>query len=547
MIKFQLRMTVIYFLLFTALYKFRLFMDMNKILKKTKIILKDNEKFIFYILFFFSLVIPLFSSLKSILSRSIPFWYDPARDLLLALDNLKKPTLLGPPTGIPGVFYGPYWIWLLSIPLVFTRDPRLVTFFTLFLLYFIVFPYLLFKLAKTIGREVVLIIWLLFIISYNNYTNFLWNPHLAPLILLLLIYLILKSKGQANGRSNYFNSLFLGITAGLLANFHISLGIGIVVATTVFLFGETFVLLRTKKKERKHLIQKGVGVTIFFFVGIFLTFLPFIFFEIRHGFIQSKAIWKTLIDSFFYNSAVVGQTGLKKWEILKSLYELPGEILHLPNYIFYSILLLIFGYSYSQIEQKKFSLQQWEKRLFIYLMLCLISSLYIYLTSKNPVWKYHFIGLDLIAIFIIGIIGRRFYFLKMLLFIWLFILLSINFKSIFNHKTDPLSVPSLYTKKYIVEKIYEDARNTSFVVYVYSPSIYTYDYDYIFQWLGEEKYHYVPNREGTNSKYVYLVIPKTTSAVIEDFIHYRTPDMQYESMDQWQIADGTLIIKRVLR
>lgn len=40
--------------------------------------------------------IPLIFSVTSILRGDIPFWYDNARDMLLAWDNLSKPTLIGP-------------------------------------------------------------------------------------------------------------------------------------------------------------------------------------------------------------------------------------------------------------------------------------------------------------------------------------------------------------------------------------------------------------------------------------------------------------------
>ena len=74
------------------------------------------QKKLFYSLAFsLFFLFPLFLSLKNIIQGNIPFWFDNARDFLLALGNLEKPTLIGPPTGIPGVFYGPYWIWLLSI------------------------------------------------------------------------------------------------------------------------------------------------------------------------------------------------------------------------------------------------------------------------------------------------------------------------------------------------------------------------------------------------------------------------------------------------
>jgi hypothetical protein len=94
-----------------------------------------------------SILYPLILSLNNILNASMPFWFDPARDFLLAFDNLKKPTLIGPPSGIPSVFYGPYWIWTISVGLVFSRDPRFVAILVSLLPYFTIFPIVLFKFS----------------------------------------------------------------------------------------------------------------------------------------------------------------------------------------------------------------------------------------------------------------------------------------------------------------------------------------------------------------------------------------------------------------
>ena len=114
---------------------------------------KRLNKIIFSLIF----ILPFLASLKDILTGIIPFWYDPARDFLLALENLKKPTLLGPPTGIPGIFYGPYWIWLISIGMIFSKNPRFIVFLIQTLPYFTIFPLVLYKLTKHLGEKVFLL------------------------------------------------------------------------------------------------------------------------------------------------------------------------------------------------------------------------------------------------------------------------------------------------------------------------------------------------------------------------------------------------------
>lgn len=52
-------------------------------------------------------IIPALGVLQKVFLGDFAFWYDPARDMLSALSNLQKPTLIGPTSGIPGVFMDP--------------------------------------------------------------------------------------------------------------------------------------------------------------------------------------------------------------------------------------------------------------------------------------------------------------------------------------------------------------------------------------------------------------------------------------------------------
>ncbi len=186
-----------------------------------------------------------------------------------------------------------------------------------------------------------------------------------------------------------------------------------------------------------------------------------------------------------------------------------------------------------------------EQKVLIYMSFCLLSILFLYLKSKNPVWDYHFIGIEVIFLLYIGILAREFNIVKYLLFTWVIILTSVNlFKIVKSQDFNPYSISSLHTKKHIVDIVYQDASTSAFSVFVYSPAIYTYDFDYIFNWFGEKKYSVLPNRDLTTSRFVYLIIPSTSEAVKQDFINYRTPSNQYSTSYEWTIEDGTSIIKR---
>src|SRR3989338_476175 len=106
----------------------------------------------FRLILLFSFGFPLLLALSSVLTGSIPFWFDPGRDLMLASDNLHKLSLIGPPSGIPGFFYGPYWIWLLSLGMLFSRDPKIIAIIVLTIPYFVIFPFALYKLSQLLDK-----------------------------------------------------------------------------------------------------------------------------------------------------------------------------------------------------------------------------------------------------------------------------------------------------------------------------------------------------------------------------------------------------------
>jgi len=443
-------------------------------------------------------------TLRSVILGTIPFWFDPARDLLRAWDNLSKPTLLGPSTGIPGVFYGPWWIWLLSLGLIISKDPRLITGLVLTLPYLTIFPWLLIKLFRL---KTGLILWVLFMITSAHYATHLWNPHLAPLILLGLIYLLIKVKKE-------WKKIFLiGLLAGLLMNFHMSLGIGALVASGLFL------LIITKWR------------IIWFGLGVGVAFVPTILFELRHGFHQSRIMIKTVLDSILYNSAVVGQTGLTREEIINKLWGLMSKLLQVPGELATAIYFLLGGliiFSWTKFDKQK-------KKLLILMGLLSLIVARIFLSTKNPVWEYHFIGGEIIILLIIGIIINRFKWLQRLLAVWVLILVL---KELPNLTSAPEI--GLRAKRNIVEKILLDAGEKDFSFKAYSSSIYTYDYDYLFRWLAKGK-------KLEETRKIYLIIPETEKTIKLDFIEYKTPAKDYQTIEEWNMSDKTSVLVRTIR
>src|SRR3990170_6853905 len=125
------------------------------------------------------------------------FNYDQGRDFLAVSKIIweKDLVLIGQTTGLPGIFYGPWWYYFLA-PVVFVSggDPQKVAiFFAVLAIFSVVFLYLL---LKTLTKNTLLSLMLATIASFSNLWMFgstsVWNPSLTPIFLMISIYAVHK-------------------------------------------------------------------------------------------------------------------------------------------------------------------------------------------------------------------------------------------------------------------------------------------------------------------------------------------------------------------
>jgi hypothetical protein len=506
-------------------------------MKKKKIL-----PFLIIIFVCFSFVLPFLMALQKVLTGDIAFWYDPARDFLSAWNNLDKLTLIGPTSGIPGIFYGPYWIWLLSIGLLFSKDPQVVILLVITLPYFILLPLILWSMRKVFDILTLSVLWLLFMFSTGlQYATNPWNPYPAALLLMILISILVHTDFYKKGYKKYIKILAAGIVSGLILNFHISFGLGVFIGTLLFLFVyQGYYIIR--QKTGKLNLQTATLVICTFLIGIILTFTPFILFEARHGFNQIH----TALKVFTSNGSVVSIKGLSDAQIIQKFIEVPATLLKIS--LFYSTLLLIlscvFLIYYYLKKQIIFTLH--EGKLLLLLISILFSVLTLYLTSKNPVWAYHFIGVEILFLLFIGIVVKKNILLKTLLVIWTIVITISQIPTLKNNLYQhSVSGASIAGEKRIVQTIKDDAKVHPYTVFAYSPSIYMYEYSYLFKWLAQKDVPYDPGSISANAETIYLIVPTTLDGKVTDFIHNRTPERNYKTVKTWQNVEGTTILKRL--
>ena len=264
----------------------------------------------------------------------------------------------------------------------------------------------------------------------------------------------------------------------------------------------------------------------------------FFIFEARHGFMQIKSLIFTLSRS----SAVVGQVGISKFEIAQKFIERSGIALSVPpQFSVFVIVLIIIGIFFN-ILKKLYSKD--DVKLLLFLVLNIISLFIVYFGTKNPVWNYHFISVEVIFLFLTLLAIKKNRILQYIFFSWTIIVMISQIVSFTQSFSKQKNQGELMAKKSDVEFILKDTKNSSFVYFAKNASIYSYDYDYIFRWIGDEKKQY-SNQNPDKAKNTYIIIPNDMRGDKVGFTLNRTPDEKYYTSAEWIREDNTIIIKRL--
>lgn len=403
-----------------------------------------------------------------------------------------KIPLIGTYTPVQSVFQGPGWYYLLTLVFLLGRgDP-----------YYGMVLMLIISLSSVIGAFFVArYLWgekagfvtaFLFAaapISIKT-TRHMWPPY--PLLLVMILYVYFLFKVLLEKKKKY--TLWLGLITGLTFHFEVAFGIFLLPVTI-------FILLL----YRHRLSFKSAILAL---LGFLVTFLPQIVFDLRHDFIQTRGILN------FINSK--GQDmGIPKPFFLymkQHLFMFAGtlrESIGLPEkFLSRWLLLLIFSFLLIIIFIKT---NKKEKETIKVLMGIIIGVFLMYAFYPHDLWEWYLIGLGTVYIFLLGLIMTKLLEHRILKFLVLIFFLGVSFYSLNDLKEKYYPQPKIddnlafvKAKKEIIDYIYNDADGQPFGVFVYTPPIYDFPYEYLFWWYGQKKFGYLP----TESKdgLFYLII-----------------------------------------
>ena len=164
-----------------------------------------------YLALFFIILTGSWLRLMGIFSNSFAFTYDVGRDMLALFDisHFVHLPFIGATTGLPGIYYGPWWYYMLT-PFFFVSggNPQFIAF--VMALVGIATVFLAYLFGKKIGGEFLGFSFAALtsvspiMISLSSQ---IWNPNIAPFFgLLTLIVLEKIYSDKKTGLINFFPS-----------------------------------------------------------------------------------------------------------------------------------------------------------------------------------------------------------------------------------------------------------------------------------------------------------------------------------------------------
>ncbi len=206
----------------------------------------------------------------------VTFLGDEGRDMIVMRNIFTQHHLpfLGPTASVGGFYLGPIYYWMAApFLLLWNFDPVGPSY--MIAIFGVLTVVLLFKLLKeSVG------FWSAFLASFLystapliiRYSRTSWNPNPLPFFSLLLIYFLYL--GLSKKQLKYF--IGAGLCFGVAIQLHYLAAILLLISTAIIFLNSSF--------------RSWPKIILASFAGFLITFSPFLFFEVRHNFPNTKTI-----------------------------------------------------------------------------------------------------------------------------------------------------------------------------------------------------------------------------------------------------------------
>lgn len=426
------------------------------------------------------------------------FLLDQGRDLLdvkrIVFDGHL--TLIGSYTGLQGVFQGPFYYYLLAIPLFLTGGNPwgaqllmvVISMTTVFLFYYCT--------KKFLGKKPALFALFLLAVSPEAIAaaTYIWNPH--PMWLLIAIYLYFFYKIIFEEKKYI---IFLWIVMGLMFHFESAGGFFILLGTILF-----FLLFLRKSFFTNH---SAIGFGCFL-----LLFLPQVLFDLRHDFLMLKSVVRIAQGSdqgLFANNEKVSYLHIIRGHIDMIYYNFGSSFLR-DGYLVYMPKIMLFILFLAVLFKKKLSLFSKKEDTFLSatlkLLLCILLLAVLF---PFPIRYWYLTGYQLFYIVLSALVlSKLFVFRNGKLLILLLAVITLFYtgeKLIRLYKNpDYGGIAKIQGKSDAIDYIYNDAQGENFNLLVFSPPIYTDSYDYLIWWKAKKNNLSIPGNKKEGVFYLLI-------------------------------------------
>jgi 4-amino-4-deoxy-L-arabinose transferase-like glycosyltransferase len=357
------------------------------------------SKRVYLILLICILILAAFMRLY-LISDYMTFLGDEGRDVLVVLGILQGHlTLLGPRASAGDFFTGPIYYYMMTPFLwLFRLNPvgpavmvGLIGVLTVWLTYLVG--------SEFFDKKTGLIAAALYSISplVITYSHSSWNPNVVPFFSLLTLYILYKAVTTVRSWKYY---LLVGFLLGICIQLHyISLFLAAIVAVSLFIMHRFL--------NNKVLVLPLIINYLEIFVGFLIGFSPFIAFEFRHGFPNTKSIIKFITTdttqkgyetyTAFYQP--IGDVFFRLFGRLVFVYPSP-DLYHLYSLIqlqLFGLLVLLIAFASIAVLYK-------NKNKFVVILVSvwLILGVLLFGLYKKPIYDYYLVFMFPLPFLLIG-------------------------------------------------------------------------------------------------------------------------------------------------
>jgi len=411
------------------------------------------------------------------------FYFDQGRDAKIIWDLIHnhKFFMIGPTTGIEGIFLGPFYYYLIS-PFYLLGGGNPVFPAVGLALICVAGIWIIYKIASdyfTQSAGIISAVLITFSLEMVQSNRWLSNPTPLYLSSALAVLLLLKIIHKSERGLVWF---CFGLILGLSLQFE--------AASAVFFLPATLIILLIFRKDVVWQ-TKNVVHTLFAFL---ITLLPQIIFDLRHGNILFLAFYRFLLSekSFLPSGADFYPVRLAFY--FDSFFH-KFTLEKTPAIIIAVFLCISFILAYRLLPKKPIN------TLLIWVITPLVILLF-YRGNYGYIWSYYFTGVFFVFMLITGTVLdsllkiRPKFITRILVGVFIIYFVSWNSYHLYHYliaRPDGETAIMLGSSLAAVDWVYQDAGSQPFNVDVYVPPVITHSYDYLFLWRGNTKYAKQPD------------------------------------------------------